>query len=134
MSLGVGSLPFLGFLVSGAITYSFYVWYNKVWFVKYVTKKGGLVLEDFLKLGLVAAFFIPISLFMFGWSARSSVHYMVPIVGGQSKLCVNKVCSLMCILHSCPVLAWHLLALPVHLDVSCSFLSWVCFHRHLECL
>ena len=83
MSLGVGSLPFLGFLVSGAITYTFYVWYNKVWFTKYITKKGSLVLEDFLKLGLVAACFVPISLFMFGWSARSSVHYIVPIIGGQ---------------------------------------------------
>ncbi|KAJ8075611.1 hypothetical protein PM082_021241 [Marasmius tenuissimus] len=36
--------------------------------------------EARLEIGLVASAFIPISLFMFGWSSRESVHWIVPVI------------------------------------------------------
>lgn len=37
--------------------------------------KHGLKPEMLLEIGLMASVFIPISLFMFGWTARASVHW-----------------------------------------------------------
>ena len=43
-------------------------------------KEGSLAPEARLEIGLMASVFIPISLFMFGWSARESVHWIVPVI------------------------------------------------------
>lgn len=37
--------------------------------------------EEYLRLAVIAGVFIPISLFMFGWTARRSVHWIAPIIG-----------------------------------------------------
>ncbi|KIW38512.1 uncharacterized protein PV06_09468 [Exophiala oligosperma] len=37
-------------------------------------------LENFLEEGVIASVLMPVSLFMFAWTARSSVHWMVPTV------------------------------------------------------
>jgi MFS transporter, DHA1 family, multidrug resistance protein len=38
-------------------------------------RNGGLAAEARLEIGFMASVFIPISLFMFGWGSRPSVHW-----------------------------------------------------------
>lgn len=38
-------------------------------------RNGGLAPEARLEIGLMASVFIPISLFVFGWASRASVHW-----------------------------------------------------------
>jgi len=117
MNLGVGSLPFAAFIVTGAITVCpltlildwlvvdcFCV--NSTQCIVYIVnisvtsifhrliplvtvryhleprfiKEGGLAAEARLEIGLMGSIFIPISLFMFGWSSRPSVHWIVPVI------------------------------------------------------
>ena len=37
--------------------------------------------EKRMPVAIFASFFIPICLFWFGWTSRSSVHWIVPILG-----------------------------------------------------
>jgi len=79
-NLGVSGLPFAAFVVSGAITYAFYCAYLRYHLEPRFIKEGQLAAEARLEIGLMASVFIPISLFMFGWSARESVHWIVPVI------------------------------------------------------
>ncbi|KAM0788496.1 hypothetical protein ACM66B_001628 [Microbotryomycetes sp. NB124-2] len=80
-NLGLGGLPYLVFVVSAVPTYLGYMWYQN----KFVLSRAGsdptFRPEDRLRLAVFAAFFVPASLLLFGWSARSSVHWIVPIIG-----------------------------------------------------
>ncbi|KAK4058221.1 hypothetical protein OIO90_000960 [Microbotryomycetes sp. JL221] len=80
-NLGVGGLPYLVFIVSGVLTFTGYVWYQKKILMPRAFHDANFKPEHRLELALIAAVFIPISLFMFGWSARESVHWIVPIIG-----------------------------------------------------
>ncbi|KAI5477203.1 MFS transporter, DHA1 family, multidrug resistance protein [Pseudohyphozyma bogoriensis] len=80
-NLGLSGLPFLGFVVSGGITFFFYVVYNKVHMEPRYLKNPDIQPEVRLELAIVASIFIPISLFLFGWSSKASVHWIVPIIG-----------------------------------------------------
>ena len=79
-NLGVSGLPFTAFVVSGAITYAFYCAYLRYHLEPRFLKEGELAAEARLEVGLMASVFIPISLLMFGWSARESVHWIVPVI------------------------------------------------------
>ncbi|KAM0788520.1 hypothetical protein ACM66B_001648 [Microbotryomycetes sp. NB124-2] len=80
-NLGVGSLPFLAFVVSGVFTFAGYMWYQ----LKFIMPRAGVdptfKPEDRLRLALFGSIFTPASLFLFGWSSRESVHWIVPIIG-----------------------------------------------------
>jgi len=80
MSLGLGGLPFLGFVVSGVTTYTVYVLYLRYHLEPRYAKHGTLAPEARLEIGLMASVFIPISLFMFGWTSRQSVHWIAPVI------------------------------------------------------
>jgi len=82
LSLGIGSLAFLGFVVSGTITYAVYVLYLRYHLEPRYAKHGSLAPEARLEIGLMASIFIPISLFMFGWTSRKSIPSIVPIIAG----------------------------------------------------
>lgn len=58
-----------------------YVAYNKYHMEPRYARNPDLAPETRLELALVAACFIPVSLLMFGWSSRESVHWIVPIIG-----------------------------------------------------
>ena len=96
--LGTGGLPYLGFIVSGVITvswfpllspilwilaylshlllqFTFYWLYQKYHMEPRMFTDPNYTPEARLELGIVAGCFVPISLFMFGWSARESVHW-----------------------------------------------------------
>ncbi|KAK4058517.1 hypothetical protein OIO90_000679 [Microbotryomycetes sp. JL221] len=80
-NLGIGGLPYLAFIVSGALTFTVYLWYQKKILLPRAINDPKFRPEDRLELALFAAVFIPVSLFLFGWSARPSVHWIVPIIG-----------------------------------------------------
>ncbi|GAA6002012.1 hypothetical protein JCM10207_003037 [Rhodosporidiobolus poonsookiae] len=80
-NLGVGGLPYLGFVVSAVITFTFYVLYQKWHIAPRLAKNPDTPPEIRLELGLMAAPFIPISLFIVGWTAREDVHWIWPIIG-----------------------------------------------------
>ncbi|GAA5967513.1 hypothetical protein JCM11641_000571 [Rhodosporidiobolus odoratus] len=80
-NLGVGGLPYLGFIVSAAVTFAFYVLYQKWHMTPRAEANPDLAPEARLELGLMAAPFIPISLFIFGWTAHS--HWIGPVIGAS---------------------------------------------------
>lgn len=79
---GVASLPFLGILIgafSGFIAYALYHRY----YLAPKWEKGAIEPEEFLRLALFAGFLIPISLFIFGWTARKDVHWIATVIGAS---------------------------------------------------
>ncbi|ORY73242.1 putative caffeine resistance protein [Leucosporidium creatinivorum] len=82
-NLGLSSTPFLGFVVTGFMTFAVYLSYNKYYFNPRMMTDPNFQPEARLELGVPAALTIPISLFMFGWGARESVHWIVPIIGAS---------------------------------------------------
>ncbi|KAL2312290.1 Transporter mfs1 [Schizosaccharomyces pombe] len=75
-------LVYMGILVGSVLTVAFYfIYLRKVMIPKFVENKGKFPAEEILIISFPAAFFIPISLFWFGWTGRESVHWIVPIVG-----------------------------------------------------
>jgi len=79
-NLGEVGLAFLGQAVSACITLPLYLLYLKYVVGKNFKRTGVIVPEDRLDYGIFGSFFIPVSLFMFGWTSRESIHWMVPIV------------------------------------------------------
>ena len=77
-NLGVAGLPYLGFVVTAVITFTFYVLYNKL-HMDPGMMRGDMAPENRLELGIMAGMFIPISLFMCGWGAKA--HWIVPVIG-----------------------------------------------------
>ncbi|GAA6031785.1 hypothetical protein JCM8097_001989 [Rhodosporidiobolus ruineniae] len=84
-NLGLSGLPFLGFVVAAAVTFTFYVWYQNHHIAGRYAKSptGDLAPEVRLEIGLFAAPLIPISLFIFGWTSRPDVHWIWPIIGAS---------------------------------------------------
>ncbi|KAF7327899.1 Benomyl methotrexate resistance protein [Mycena kentingensis (nom. inval.)] len=86
-NLGVSSLPFLGFIVSGAITYTAYCLYQKHHIaprfdrIEAANGAGSVPPEIRLEIGLMASIFIPTSILIFGFASKASVHWIVPMIG-----------------------------------------------------
>lgn len=81
-NLGEQGLAFLGYIVTATFTYTGYVIYLKKR-IEPLAASGQMVPEDRLEIGLVGAFFIPIATFFFGWTARESIHWIVPIIAAS---------------------------------------------------
>lgn len=81
-NLGEQGLAFLAYLVTATLTYVGYVVYLRKR-IQPLSDSGKMVPEDRLEIGLVGALIIPISTFFFGWTARASVHWIVPIIGAS---------------------------------------------------
>ncbi|GAA5828425.1 hypothetical protein JCM11251_006242 [Rhodosporidiobolus azoricus] len=79
-NLGLSGLPYLGFVVSAGITFTFYVLYQRYHMLGRMMR-GDTAPEVRLELGIMAAPFIPVALFIFGWTAREDVHWFWPIFG-----------------------------------------------------
>ncbi|GAA5868162.1 hypothetical protein JCM1840_006163 [Sporobolomyces johnsonii] len=82
-SLSISTLPFLGFYVTGTITFIVYCLYQKYHFIpRLVASDMKLRPEARLELALYGSLFIPISLFIFGWTGNSgSTHWIGPTIG-----------------------------------------------------
>ncbi|KAK0436960.1 hypothetical protein EV421DRAFT_1098530, partial [Armillaria borealis] len=83
--LGASGLPFLGFIVSGAITYTAYVIYLKYRIAPRLAEARAagvdFLPEIHLEIGLMASIFIPMSVLIFGFTAKESIHWIVPVIG-----------------------------------------------------
>ncbi|GAA6017962.1 hypothetical protein JCM10207_002721 [Rhodosporidiobolus poonsookiae] len=82
-NLGVSSLPFLGFFVTGAITLTAYCLYQKYRMIpRLVESNFTLRQEERLELAVWVAPLIPVSLFIFGWTGNSpDIHWIGPTIG-----------------------------------------------------
>ncbi|KAG7444653.1 MFS general substrate transporter [Guyanagaster necrorhizus] len=84
-NLGLSGLPFLAFAVSGSITYTVYVFYQKYHIAPRYAKAAAagvdIAPEIRLEIGLTASIFIPTSVLIFGFTSKESIHWIVPIIG-----------------------------------------------------
>ncbi|KAJ6568410.1 major facilitator superfamily domain-containing protein [Mycena vulgaris] len=82
---GLSGLPFLGFLVSGSITYTVYCLYQMYHiaprYARAAAANKQVPPEIKLEIGLMASIFIPTSLLLFGFASKASVHWIVPVIG-----------------------------------------------------
>ncbi|KUJ17914.1 putative MFS multidrug transporter [Mollisia scopiformis] len=72
--LGIGVGNIVGVIILGPAI-------DKI-FNAYVKKSNGIQKPEFrLPVMAYTALFVPIGLFWYGWTARSSIHYIVPVIG-----------------------------------------------------
>ena len=80
---GTLGLAFIGILLGAVIMMvPFFIWAHQYLEPKF-NEKGELKPELRLIPAFVGAFFIPVCLFWFGWSARPSIHWIMPIIGSS---------------------------------------------------
>ncbi|KAJ6485534.1 major facilitator superfamily domain-containing protein [Mycena sanguinolenta] len=82
---GLSGLPFLGFLVSGIITYTVYCLYQ-MYHIAPRTARAAAVNKELppevkLEIGLMASILIPTSVLIFGFASKASIPWIVPIIG-----------------------------------------------------
>ena len=58
-----------------------FFWYLYKYVEPQFNENGELQPEKRLPTAMVGSFFIPVCLFWFGWSARPSIHWIMPIIG-----------------------------------------------------
>ena len=80
-SLGTEGLAFLGILLGSFIIMVPFFIYNYKYVEPQFNAQGLLRPEIRLQPAFVGAFFIPVCLFWFGWSARPSIHWIMPVIG-----------------------------------------------------
>ncbi|ORY73238.1 major facilitator superfamily domain-containing protein [Leucosporidium creatinivorum] len=78
---GISGLFFLSFLVAAIPTFAYYYYYQVYLFQPRVRDDPHFQEEHRLEMALVSSFCIPVSLLIFGWTARPSVHWIVPTIG-----------------------------------------------------
>ncbi|KAJ7709033.1 major facilitator superfamily domain-containing protein [Mycena rosella] len=82
---GLSGLPFLGFLVSGSITYTIYCFYQKYHIAPRLARAAAanteVAPEIRLEIGLMASIWIPTSILIFGFGSKASIHWIVPVIG-----------------------------------------------------
>lgn len=80
---GTEGLAFLGILIGAVVTIPPFFWYLYKYVEPLYNGNGEVKPEYRLTPAFVGAFFIPICLFWFGWSARPSIHWIMPIIGSS---------------------------------------------------
>lgn len=81
-NLGQQGLAYIGILTGALITIPpYYWWMHRYLEPRFDPETGNVPPEARLPPAIVGGFFIPICLFWFGWSARPSIHWIMPIVG-----------------------------------------------------
>jgi len=80
--IGQQGLVFLGIFAGSVITLPVFMLWIKLGFVVRFAKPGFNP-EMILPPVFVGAFSLPVCLFWYGWSARASVHWIVPIMGSS---------------------------------------------------
>ncbi|KAK4973691.1 hypothetical protein LTR42_005680 [Elasticomyces elasticus] len=80
-NLGESNSIFLSVLVALGIAMPAYCFYYYHWVEPKVAKHGFGPPEERLIPALFASFLVPIGLFIFAWTTRSSVHWIVSVIG-----------------------------------------------------
>ena len=74
-------MAFCGILVGNLITYAvFWYWFTRWYRPRLIASKYKLAPEEWLYPAMVGALFLPLSLFAFGWTASTHIHWIVPII------------------------------------------------------
>ncbi|KAJ7151504.1 major facilitator superfamily domain-containing protein [Mycena filopes] len=84
---GVSGLPFLGFMVTGTLTYALYCLYQ----IYHINPRAAraaaegreLGAEVKLEVGLGASVLIPTSVLIFGFASKANIHWIVPVFGAS---------------------------------------------------
>ncbi|KAK3626500.1 GTPase-activating protein [Elasticomyces elasticus] len=79
--LGEEGLAYLGLFIGALVVIPPFFWYLHHYLEPKFDENGNVNPEERLVSACFGGFFIPIALFWFGWSARESVHWIVPIIG-----------------------------------------------------
>ena len=74
-------LAFLGMLGGVLVTLPPFFYYIYTVQEKMFDENGQIKPEKRMPIAIVGSFFVPVSLFWFGWTARASIHWIVPIIG-----------------------------------------------------
>ena len=82
-SLGKEGLAFLGILIGSFISMVPFFWYSYKCVEPQFDAEGRLRPGIRLQPTFIGAFLIPVCLFWFGWSARESVHWIMPVIGSS---------------------------------------------------
>lgn len=82
-SLGSLGLAFLGILIGSFVVIPPFFWYYHKYMEPLFNADGEIKPEHRLTPAFVGAFLIPICMFWFGWSARPSVHWIMPVIGSS---------------------------------------------------
>jgi len=81
-SAGVTGLMYLGFGIGFFVATIFGATFANTVYLRLAARNGGVGKPEFrMPPMLVGSFLVPIGLFWFGWSARASVHWIVPVIG-----------------------------------------------------
>ncbi|MCJ1322095.1 hypothetical protein MMC15_007440 [Xylographa vitiligo] len=80
-SLELEGVAFCGILIGAAIAIPPFFWYLYKYVEPQFNSNGELKPEIRLQAACIGGFFIPICLFWFGWSARPSISWIMPIIG-----------------------------------------------------
>ena len=80
-SLGISGLAFLGILIGLVVIIPPYFWWVHRYMEPQFNANDEIKPEARLVPAFLGAFFLPVCLFWFGWSARTSVHWIMPIIG-----------------------------------------------------
>ncbi|KAH9924166.1 MFS general substrate transporter [Fomitopsis serialis] len=82
-NLGENGLAFMGLFIGAVVVYICFVPYT-ILYIKPRFRPGQVFTpEDRLPPAMLGAFFLPISLFWFGWTSASSIPWIVPIIGSS---------------------------------------------------
>ena len=77
---GITGLSFLGLGIGSIIGQFAYIHYGNRTVSKHIAQ-GDFKPEQRLQIMCIGGFFLPIGLFIYGWSAYYQTHYMVPLLG-----------------------------------------------------
>ncbi|MCJ1403583.1 hypothetical protein MMC11_006806 [Xylographa trunciseda] len=80
-SLELEGVAFVGILIGAAVAIPPFFWYLYKYVEPQFNVNGELKPEIRLQAACVGGFFIPICLFWFGWSAKPSISWIMPIIG-----------------------------------------------------
>ena len=79
-SLGVAGLPFLGILIGVIIGCIFVTLATRIYFSRQLKLKGKVVPEDRLPPMMIAAVFLPVGLFWFGWTSNPGILWVPQVI------------------------------------------------------
>ncbi|KAH8925288.1 MFS general substrate transporter [Atractiella rhizophila] len=80
-NLGLQGVAFSGLAIGTFLSYAGYAAYQYYYVEPKVRRTGIFVTpEERLLPGFVGSLFVPVSLFMFGWFSRRSIHWIAPII------------------------------------------------------
>jgi DHA1 family multidrug resistance protein-like MFS transporter len=81
--LGLEGAAFLGILIGTLIACGCIFCWLYFYQEKQFDENGNIQPEKRLMPAMVGCFFVPITLFWFGWSSRVSIHWIMPIIGSS---------------------------------------------------